>query len=73
MMSNHAEGFKHISFNTIKPLKTFIVLEWQIITGRLENSGYTPPNTSYTYAGTQLYVPKINQNEIQMIKIFTSL
>ena len=63
MMSNHAEGFKHISFNTIKPLKTFIGnFEWQIITGRLENSGYTPPNTSYTYAGTQLYVPKINQN-----------
>ena len=63
MMSNHAEGFKHITFNTIKPLKSLIGnFELQIITGRLENSGYTPPNTSYTYAGTQLYVPKINQN-----------
>ena len=33
-----------------------------IITGRLENSGYTPPNTDYEYASTKLYVPKINQN-----------
>ena len=63
MMSNHAQGFKHITFNTIKPIKTFIGnFEWQVITGRLENSGYTPPRTDYEYAGTKLYVPKINQN-----------
>ena len=35
--------------------------EWQVITGRLENSGYTPPRTDYMFAGTRLYVPKINQ------------
>ncbi|MAR78123.1 MAG: hypothetical protein CMD43_04170 [Gammaproteobacteria bacterium] len=63
MMSNHAEGFKHITFNTRKPIKTFIGdFEWQVITGRLDNSGYTPPRIDFEYAGTRLYVPKINQN-----------
>jgi hypothetical protein len=62
MMSNHARGFKHITFNTTKPLKTKIGnFEWQIITGRLESSGFTPPNTGFEYAGTKLYIPKINQ------------
>ena len=63
MMSNHAQGFRHITFNTIKPVKTFIGnFEWQIITGRLENSGFTPPGTEIEHAGTKLYIPKINQN-----------
>jgi len=62
MMSNHARGFKHITFNTTKPLKTKIGnFEWQVISGRLEPSGFTPPNTEMEYAGTKLYVPKINQ------------
>ena len=62
MMSNNARGFKHITFNTIKPIKTIIGnFEWQIITGRLENSGFNPPNTEMEYAGTKLFVPKINQ------------
>mgnify|MGYP001493027196 CR=1 FL=1 len=62
MMSNNAQGFKHITFHTNKPLETFVGnFEWQFITGRLENSGYTPPNVDFEYAGTKLYVPKINQ------------
>lgn len=62
MMSNHAEGFEHISLNTNKPLNTKIGhFEWQFITGKLKNSGFTPPRTDYEYAGTKLYVPKINQ------------
>ena len=62
MMSNHAKGFKHITLNTTKPISTLIGnFEWQIITGRLENSGYTPPRTDFEYAGTKLYVPKKNQ------------
>ena len=62
MMSNHARGFKHITFNTTKPLKTKIGnFEWQVITGRLESSGHTPPNTDFEYAGTKLYVKKENQ------------
>ncbi len=62
MMSNHAQGFKHLTFNTNKPLTTFIGdFEWQIISGRLESSGYTPPRTNFVYAGTKVYIPKINQ------------
>ena len=62
MMSNHARGFKHITFNTTKPLKTNIGhFEWQFITGKLESSGYLPPNSEFQYAGTNIYVPKINQ------------
>ncbi len=62
MMSNHAKGFKHITLNTTKPISTLIGnFEWQIITGRLENSGFTPPRTDFEYAGTKLYVPKKNQ------------
>ena len=62
MMSNHARGFRHITLNTVKPIKTFFGnIEWQIITGRLENSGYTPPMTDYEYGGRKLYIPKVNQ------------
>ena len=63
MLSNHAEGFKHITFNTTSPIKTFIGnFEWQLITGKLENSGFAPPRTDYEYAGRKLYIQKINQN-----------
>ena len=62
MMSNHARGFNHITFNTTKPLKTIIGnFEWQIISGRLESSGYLPANSDFQYAGTNIYVPKLNQ------------
>ena len=62
MMSNHARGFKHISFNTTRPFQTKIGnFEWQVISGRLESSGYLPPNSDLQYAGTSVYVPKINQ------------
>jgi hypothetical protein len=62
MMSNHARGFKHITFNTTKPLNTKIgSFEWQVITGRLESSGFLPSNSTKQHAGTNLYVPKINQ------------
>ena len=62
MMSNHARGFKHISFNTTKPIKTFIGnFEWQLITGRLNSSGFKPPDVDGKYSGLKLYVPKINQ------------
>ena len=62
MMSNHARGFKHITFNTTKPLKTKIgYFEWQIVSGRLESSGYLPAGTDRQYAGTDIYFPKENQ------------
>ena len=62
MMSNHARGFKHITLNSSRPLKSFMGwFEFQLVTGRLESSGYTPPNSDFIYAGTKLYVPKTNQ------------
>ena len=62
MMSNHARGFKHITFNTTKPITTKIGnFEWQLISGRLESSGHLPSNSDRQYAGTNIYVPKINQ------------
>ena len=40
MMSNHAQGFNHITSNTVKPINTVIGdFEFQVITGKLENSG----------------------------------
>ena len=63
MMSNHARGFKHITFNTTKPIKTKIGnFEWQVISGRLESSGYLPAGYDIQHSGTNIYVPKINQN-----------
>ncbi len=63
MLSNHAEGFKHIKVGTRKPLNSQIgTFEWELVSGRLEPSGYKPPNIDYEYAGTKLYIPKINQN-----------
>ena len=57
-MSNNAEGFRHITFNTTKPIKTFVGnFEWQVISGRLESSGFTPPRTDLEHAGTKLYIP----------------
>ena len=48
--------------NQIEPVITPIGnFEWQVITGRLESSGYTPPRTDLEYAGTRLYFRKINQ------------
>lgn len=61
MMSNTAEGFKHVTFNTVRPLRTFIgSFEGQLICGRLENSGLTPPDTTRTFNGAKLYIAKRN-------------
>jgi hypothetical protein len=63
MMSNNAQGFNHITFNTRRPIETAIGnFEFQLVTGRLEPSGFDPPNTDRTNAGTKLFIPKTNQN-----------
>lgn len=37
LMSNNAPGFFHFTFNTVKPIKTFIgSFEWQLVAGRLD-------------------------------------
>ncbi|HXH99794.1 MAG TPA: capsule assembly Wzi family protein [Sphingobacteriaceae bacterium] len=44
VMSNTAPGFKHITVNSVKPLKTPVgSFEGQMILGRLENSGFDAP------------------------------
>jgi len=44
LMSNNASGFKHLTLNTIRPIKTYIgSFEAQIIGGRLEQSGIALP------------------------------
>ena len=59
MMSNQAQGFNHITFNTTRPMKTAIGnFEWQLVTGRLEGSGFKPPSPDQTFGSTNLYVPK---------------
>ena len=43
VMTNNAAGFKHLTLNTVKPIKTFIgSFEAQIIAGKLESSGIDP-------------------------------
>jgi hypothetical protein len=59
MMSNQAQGFNHITFNTTRPIKTSIGnFEWQLVTGRLEGSGFRPPEPGQTFGGTNLYIAK---------------
>ncbi len=59
LMSNTSDGFKHITLNTVKPVKTKIgSFEGQFIAGRLENSGFFPSDTTRTYLGNKLYFAK---------------
>jgi hypothetical protein len=61
LMSNSAPGFAHLTFNTLRPIKTPIgSFEGQLIAGRLENSGFAPLVPDHSYFGTNLYVPKLN-------------
>ncbi|WP_442589145.1 capsule assembly Wzi family protein [Pedobacter sp. AW31-3R] len=44
LMSNNASGFRHLTLNTVKPVKTYIgSFEAQIIGGRLDQSGVAQP------------------------------
>lgn len=59
VMSNNAPGFLHFTVNTRRPIATDIgSFEGQLIVGRLENSGYKPPQSDYIYRQHPLYVPK---------------
>lgn len=42
LMTNNASGFRHLTLNTTRPVKTYIgSFEAQIVGGRLEQSGFT--------------------------------
>lgn len=63
LMSNTAPGFKHLTLNTNRPLKTPIgSIETQIISGRLEESGYggekLPDDWRYLSAMVFSYQPR---------------
>ncbi|MCF1715265.1 capsule assembly Wzi family protein [Flavihumibacter sp. RY-1] len=63
LMSNTAPGFYHLSFNSTRPHKTFLgKFEWQLIAGKLENSGILPVDTSRRLNGQPLYEPKKNSD-----------
>ncbi|SFF12760.1 Capsule assembly protein Wzi [Pedobacter antarcticus] len=58
MMTNNAPGFKHLTLNTIKPIRTPIgSFEMQVIAGKLENSGFTPLNVTANSTGRELFKP----------------
>ncbi len=59
LMTNSAPGFKHLTLNTVKPIRTIIgSFEGQIIAGRLEGSGFTPLGADRMKLHQNLYVPK---------------
>jgi len=62
IMTNNAPGFKHLTLNTVRPIKTRIgSFEGQLIAGRLDASGYTPglpDDWRYLNAITMSYQPK---------------
>jgi len=61
LMSNTSAGFKHITLNTVSPVKTYIgSFEFQVIAGKLENSGIFPSDTIRSFMGHRLYFPKRN-------------
>lgn len=57
IMSNNAAGFKHVTLNTVKPIKTYIgSFETQVIGGRLEESGFTPLSKTSLSNGQNQYL-----------------
>ena len=62
LMTNNAPGFKHLTLNTVKPIRTPIgSFEGQIIAGRLESSGFSsviPNNWRYLNGIVLSYQPR---------------
>jgi len=58
-MTNSAAGFKHLTLNTVKPIRTPIGLfEGQIIGGRLDPSDFFGADTNLVVNGIKLYRAK---------------
>ena len=50
LMSNNAAGFKHLTFNSAKPVKSPVgSFEFQMISGRLDGSGFSPREADSAY------------------------
>jgi hypothetical protein len=74
VMTNHANGFKHFTFHTIKPLKTILgTVEAQFVAGRLDSSGIEPPENERQKRKYWMgaYIPKPNFDRGMMGFVFT--
>ena len=59
LLTNNAAGFLHLTYQSRQPLHTKIgLLEWQLIAGKLKNSGIEPLEPRRIYDGQFLYQPK---------------
>jgi hypothetical protein len=59
ILSDNAPGFKHITLNTIRPIKTIVgAFEGQILVGRLNGSELPPLAATSLPNGASLYAPK---------------
>ena len=59
IMSNTARGFLHGTLHSNKPIRTPIGhIEFQLIGGRLDDSGFLPPQAFRSAGGRLLYVPR---------------
>jgi len=58
-MTSNAPGFQHFTVNTAKPLKTPVGhIEFQLISGKLDPSGFLPPDTAFVFNNRKAYQPK---------------
>lgn len=61
VMTNNARGFKHLTLNSLKPIKSWLgSFEFQMIGGRLDESGFLPPGNNIVHNGRFVYRPKVN-------------
>ena len=59
LMTNNAPGFLHATFNSGKPLNTFLgKFEFQWIAGRLNGSGIEPTTSEVSVGGVNYFWPK---------------
>jgi hypothetical protein len=62
ILGNSAPGFKHLTLNSVRPIKTFIGhIEFQAITGRLDETNYIPTSITARPDGYVFNVPKRNE------------
>ena len=55
-MSNNPRGFQHLTLNTRRPIKTLIGhFEFQVLSGKLEESGFDPPNAFFNLKGSYVF------------------
>ena len=60
IMSNNAPGFLHFTVNTKKPIQTCIgSFEGQLVSGKLDGSGFDSPDADYIIDGINYREPKL--------------